>query len=258
MAFAIPTLPALIDRIKGDMNARMGNTNALLPRSLAFVLAHVLAGATWGLYLYQQWIARQVIPDTAEGAQLERWARLFGITRNPPVKAAGKVDVTGASGSDLLGGSLLQRANAVEYAIVGDWHWTVSETTAVDVEAVEPGTTGNFDWAVDATLDLVSPPAGIVGTCPLRSPGIAGGLHVGFGTDGNADPATVNAPSGKVTEFWVSGIWSAGGIQTQTLNCDRAGGKAFQNCACHVLWRSFTEQSTQTARTFWTTSMSAE
>ncbi len=175
MAFAIPTLPALIDRIKGDLNARMGNTNALLPRSLAFVLAHVLAGATWGLYLYQQWIARQVIPDTAEGTQLERWARLFGITRNPPVKAAGKVDVTGATGSDLLGGSLLQRPDAVEYAVVGDWHWTVNETKAVDIEAVQPGTAGNFDWSVDATLDLVSPPAGIVGTCPLRSPGIAGG-----------------------------------------------------------------------------------
>lgn len=175
MAFAIPTLPALIDRIKGDLNARMGNTNALLPRSLAFVLAYVLAGATWGLYLYQQWIARQVIPDTAEGAQLERWTRLFGITRNPPVKASGEVNVQGAAGSDLLGGSLLQRADAVEYAVVGDWHWTVSETKAVDIEAVEPGTAGNFDWAVDATLDLVSPPAGIVGTCPLRSPGITGG-----------------------------------------------------------------------------------
>ncbi len=175
MAFAIPTLPALIDRIKGDLNARMGNTNALLPRSLAFVLAYVLAGAAWGLYLYQQWIARQVIPDTAEGAQLERWARLFGITRSPPAKAAGKVDVDGTAGSDLLSGSLLQRADAVEYAVVGDWHWTASETKAVDIEAVEAGTAGNFPFAADATLDLVSPPAGIVGTCPLRSPGITGG-----------------------------------------------------------------------------------
>ncbi len=175
MAFAIPTLPALIDRIKGDLNARMGNTNALLPRSLAFVLAYVLAGATWGLYLYQQWIARQVIPDTAEGAQLERWARLFGLSRNPPVKADGAVDMQGAAGSDVLGGSLLQRVDAVEYAVVGDYHWTVNETKAVSIEAVEPGTTANFPWAVDATLDLVSPPAGIVGTCPLRSPGFTGG-----------------------------------------------------------------------------------
>lgn len=50
-----------------------------------------------------------------------------------------------------------------------------------------------------------------------------GGLHVGYGTDGNHDPATVNAASGKVTEFWVGGTWSAGTVQTQTVNCDRAG-----------------------------------
>jgi len=50
-----------------------------------------------------------------------------------------------------------------------------------------------------------------------------GGLSVGYDTDGNHDPATVNAPSGKVTEFWVGGTWSAGTVQTQTVNCDRAG-----------------------------------
>jgi uncharacterized phage protein gp47/JayE len=173
--FTIPTLPALIDRIKGDLNARMGNTNALIPRSLSYVLAYVLAGATWGLYLYQQWIARQVIPDTAEGAQLERWARLFGLSRNPAVGASGTVGVQGAAGSDLLDGSILQRADSVEYAVAGDYHWTSNATTPVAVEAVEPGTTGNFEYATDATLDLVSPPAGIVSTCPLEAPGLTGG-----------------------------------------------------------------------------------
>lgn len=50
------------------------------------------------------------------------------------------------------------------------------------------------------------------------------GLAVGYDTDGNHDPATVNAPSGKVTEFWVGGsVWSSGGIQTQTVNCDKVG-----------------------------------
>lgn len=50
------------------------------------------------------------------------------------------------------------------------------------------------------------------------------GLAVGYDTDGNHDPATVNAPSGMVTEFWVGGsIWPTGGIQTQTVNCDKVG-----------------------------------
>jgi uncharacterized phage protein gp47/JayE len=175
MAFTIPTISSLIDRIKGDINARMGNTNALIPRSLAYVLAHVLAGATWGLYLYQQWIARQVIPDTAEGTYLERWARLFGLSKNPAMKASGSVDVQGAAGSDLLNGSLMQRIDNVEYTVTGDYHWTSNETKVVSVEAVEAGVAGNFDYAIDASLQLVSPPAGIVATCPLRSPGITGG-----------------------------------------------------------------------------------
>lgn len=51
-----------------------------------------------------------------------------------------------------------------------------------------------------------------------------GGLAVRYDTDGNHDPATVNAPSGKVTEFWVGGsIWSSGAFQTQTVNCDKVG-----------------------------------
>ncbi len=180
MAFAIPTLPALIDRIKGDMNARMGNTNALIPRSLAFVLAHVLSGVTWGLYLYQQWIAQQVIPDRAEGVQLERWARLFGVTRAPAAKAAGIISVTAAAGSDLVDGTVLQRVDGTEYQVVGNYHWASSSPppVAVTVRAMVAGGSAGFPWATDAALLLVSPPAGVVATCPLVAPGISGGLDI--------------------------------------------------------------------------------
>ncbi len=226
MAFTIPTLPALIDRIKGDLNARMGNTNALIPRCLAYVLAYVLAGATWGLYLYQQWIARQVIPDTAESAQLERWARLFGLSRNPPVAASGTVDVQGAAGSDLSDGTLMQRADSVEYAVAGDYHWTTNATKPVAVEAVEPGTTGNFDYATDATLQLVSPPAGIVATCPLEGPGLTGGQ------DAEKDASLLdrlltrlaNPPQGGAAADYV--VWAQ---STSTVPVDLVWPQAFED-----------------------------
>lgn len=48
--------------------------------SLVFIKSAVLASALWGLYQYQQWISRQIFPDTAdsEGLQKHVWTR--GLT----------------------------------------------------------------------------------------------------------------------------------------------------------------------------------
>jgi uncharacterized phage protein gp47/JayE len=49
--------------------------------SLIYVKSACLASALWGLYKYQDWIATQIFPDTAETAQLEHHAWVRVITR---------------------------------------------------------------------------------------------------------------------------------------------------------------------------------
>lgn len=58
------------------------NPDAELSRgSLIYMKSACLASALWGIYKYQDWIARQIFPDTADTAQLEHHAWSRAITR---------------------------------------------------------------------------------------------------------------------------------------------------------------------------------
>lgn len=50
--------------------------------SLIYMKSACLASALWGLYRYQDWIARQIFPDTADTAYLEHHGWVYDITRN--------------------------------------------------------------------------------------------------------------------------------------------------------------------------------
>lgn len=49
--------------------------------SLIFIKSACLASALWGLYKYQDWISKQIFPDTADTEYLEHHAWVRGITR---------------------------------------------------------------------------------------------------------------------------------------------------------------------------------
>lgn len=49
--------------------------------SLIFVKSACTASALWGLYRYQDWIAKQIFPDTADTKALEQHAWTRGLTR---------------------------------------------------------------------------------------------------------------------------------------------------------------------------------
>lgn len=49
--------------------------------SLAYMKAAGYASALWGLYRYQEWISRQIFPDTADTEALEHHAWIRGLSR---------------------------------------------------------------------------------------------------------------------------------------------------------------------------------
>lgn len=51
--------------------------------SLIFMRSACLASALWGLYHHQEWIAKQIFPDTADPEMLEHHAWRRGLTRLP-------------------------------------------------------------------------------------------------------------------------------------------------------------------------------
>lgn len=50
--------------------------------SLIYMKSACLASALWGLYKYQDWIIRQIFPDTADTAYLEHHGWVYDISRN--------------------------------------------------------------------------------------------------------------------------------------------------------------------------------
>ncbi len=185
--FTIPSQQTVLDRVKADLNAALGTQAAFIRRSLAWAMAHAAAGAVRGLYLYQRWAANQTIPDRATGAELLRWIAIWLGSKVAATKATGTLSVTAVAGSGpLTAGDLLVRADGEEYAVTGGpYNWAVAATTDVTCEASVAGADGNYTYAAGppvTSLVLVSPPAGIVANCPLKT-----GVSITGGADEETD-----------------------------------------------------------------------
>ena len=166
MPFETPTLPELIKRAKEDLQGDA------LQQSDAQVLARVHAGGLFSIYGYMQWIAKQILPDTADEAMLERQARLRIGGRKQPTQATGSIQVSGTNGAFLPEGTLLQSTDGNQYTVIEAVTIEGSTATAA-VISVEKGSAMNMETG--ETLSLVSPVASIEDEATVLDPGITGG-----------------------------------------------------------------------------------
>ncbi|PQZ87677.1 baseplate J protein [Pseudomonas trivialis] len=175
MPFARPTLPELIDRVTTDISGRVtGVQSAVLRRSLLGILARSEAGAVHMLYGFLEWAAKQAIIDTAEKEYLERWAAIWKVFRKAADYSTGAGLLSGAIGSTLPAGTILQRQDGVQYRVLADAVFT-DVTLQPTVVAVEAGADG--DAQAGTPLFLLSPVAGVQSTGSAATD-IDGGLDV--------------------------------------------------------------------------------
>ncbi|EGJ49058.1 baseplate J/gp47 family protein [Desulfocurvibacter africanus] len=170
MPFDRPDLKTLRDRARADFERLTGAVP--VRRSLAAVIADMHAGGTHGLYGYLDWLAKQIIPDTAETEFMERHASIWGIARKPATRAAGLAIFTGTDGSVIPSGTLLQRSDNAQYSTAEEG-WIVSGQAAVLVQAQALGTAGNAAQGVK--FSLVSPVAGVQSQATVAAGGLTGG-----------------------------------------------------------------------------------
>lgn len=158
MAFVRPTLPELVARIQLDFVSRLTLAGALLRRAVVLVLSRVVAGATHMLHGHLEFLGRQLFPDQSEDAYLVRQASLYGLAKNPATYAQATVDLTGTNGSTAPAGTLLIRADGVEYSTDAD-ATIASGVAAVAVTAVTAGANGTLTPGV--SLAFESPVGGV-------------------------------------------------------------------------------------------------
>ena len=178
MSFDRPTLTELIDRAVADIESRLDGADASLRRTLLGVLARMEAGSVHGLYGYLDWIALQGMPDTADTAQLDRWSSIWGKQRKAAATASGSVTFTGTDGGVIPTGTLLKRADDVEYATTEDGE-IEGGTAVVLLAATEAGADGNA--ASGTKLSLPTPLSWV------KSTAVAAELSGGSDEEADAD-----------------------------------------------------------------------
>lgn len=107
MSFTIPTFEQIRAALLRDVKNLLPDA-ATTTDSDAYVRASSVASAVEGLYQHQAWMARQILPDTADTAYLELHASLRGITRKAATTATGMLTVTGTAGAEVPASTLVR------------------------------------------------------------------------------------------------------------------------------------------------------
>lgn len=158
MAIALPGFEDVRDALLRDVRAQLVDADVSVDSDW-YVRAAAVASAITGLYQHQAWIARQILPDTADTEYLERWASLFGLQRLPASSATGTLRITGLAGSVIAAGLEVQTAAGTRYLLTAGGTIGGGGTIDVPIEAVSAGAAGNLSGA--ATLTISAPPAGV-------------------------------------------------------------------------------------------------
>lgn len=175
MPFDRPTFAALLDRARTDIESRLTGADAYLRRSVEGVLSRVLTGLAHSLHGYlAEFLAKQLMPDTAIGAYLNRWASIWGITRNVATVSQGDCTFTGSDPTPMPAGTQIQ---------IGDYTYTTDVLATMSggtlTVAVTSEDTGAATQAeAGQTASLTSPIAGIDSDGVVAAGGISDGANI--------------------------------------------------------------------------------
>lgn len=171
MTFTRPTLSDLIERARADFETRLPGADARLRHSVLDVLARVHGGAAAGLYGYLDYLAAQILPDTADAEHLARHAAVWGIRRKGATPAVALATATGVDGTVIPAGAQARRADGELYALASAGTLAGGEAE-VRVEAVLAGAAGDIE--AGTLLTLTSPVAGVSATLTVTALETAG------------------------------------------------------------------------------------
>ena len=172
MAFTLPSMETLLDRVTDDIAGRLGDTTARIRLSTPWLVARALVCSVADLHGFAGYMAKQFFARTATDEYLLQHGNDLGVLREAARASSGLVTVSGTVGATLPLAAVLTDESGARFvttdAVIFD-----AETEDVPIEAVEPGAAGNLE--AGTMLILASPPAGISATAYVATGGLTGG-----------------------------------------------------------------------------------
>lgn len=173
MSFVTPDYQAIRDAILRDI-ANQVPDSATGEDSDFRVRSNATGAAIEGLYQHQAWIARQVLPDTADREVLERHASLRGITRKTATAATGTIHFTGTAGASIPIGTAANTSAGVGFVTTSAGTLDGTGNATVAAQASVAGSAGN--QLATTALTLNSAPAGVQSAAMITT--MTGGTDV--------------------------------------------------------------------------------
>jgi uncharacterized phage protein gp47/JayE len=166
MPWITPTLKETRRLTRDYVLSQLG-AKAMIPNSALRIMSDAMAGLANLVLLYLDWLAKQLLPDTAEREWLDRHGVIWLTNadgskgRKAATYASGTVQFTGAANYIVPVGTLLYGANGIQYQTTSEALIGSSSTGTATTVALTAGTVGNLPDG--DTIGIVTPIAGIIG-----------------------------------------------------------------------------------------------
>ncbi len=160
MSFPIKTFDGIQAGILRDISNKLPEADTGADSDYA-IRANANASAIEGLYQHQQWIYKQIFPDSADPDNLALHARTRGLSKKLAVAAQGTIQVTGQPGAPITAALLVQTLDGRQYQTTATGTIGANGTLQLAATAVVVGSASNVDSTVVTTLTVFSPPNGV-------------------------------------------------------------------------------------------------
>lgn len=157
MPHSTPSYADIRDTLLRDIKNQLPDAD-ISSDSDYYVRASSVASCAEGIYQHQNWIVRQIFPDTADSDFLRLHARTRSLTAKSATKASGTVLLTGQVGS-AVSANLEIKIGTLSYLTSASGVIGADGTLTIAAIASTAGTASNLD--VGVTGSFVSAPSGV-------------------------------------------------------------------------------------------------
>lgn len=161
MPWTTPTLREVRTMVRDDIMAALSGA-LLLGNSALRVVADANAGLAHLVLRYIDWLARQLLPDTAEIEWLDRHADIWLVNADGSIGRKGATLATGSGNMTGISGTIVATGTQLEGSILYETTEQITlgvGNTLVHIQAIEGGAVGNLDPG--DTINLVNSTANI-------------------------------------------------------------------------------------------------